>query len=53
MKLQSLKKDLKNNYNYESFKSRLDLIQNLSIFKKNKFIKQFNSSIFINNKKLL
>ena len=37
MKLQSLKKDLKNDYFYKSFKSRLDLAQNLSIIKKNKF----------------
>ena len=39
MKLQSLKKYLKNDHNYKSFKSRLDFAQNLSIFKKNKFIK--------------
>ena len=50
MKLKSLKKDSKNDHFDESFKSRLDLIQ---IIKKNKFIKQFDFSIFINNKKLL
>ena len=50
MKLKSLKKDLKNDYSDESPKSRSDLIQ---IIKKNKFIKQSNFSIFINNKKLL
>ena len=50
IKLKSLKKDSKNDHSNKSFKSRLNLIQ---IIKKNKFIKQFNSSIFINNKKLL
>ena len=50
MKLKSLKKDLKNDYFDELSKSRLDLIQ---IIKKNKFTKQSDSSIFINNKELL
>ena len=50
MKLKSLKKDLKNDYFEESFRSRSDLIQ---IIKKNKFTKQSNFSIFINDKKLL
>ena len=50
MKLQSLKKDLKNNHFNELFKSRLDLTQ---IIKKNKFTKQFNLSIFINDKESL
>ena len=42
MKLQSLKKDSKNDYLYYDLKNR-------SITKKNKFIKVFNSFIFINN----
>ena len=36
MKLQSLKKDLKNDYSDDTLRSRLDLIQ---IIKKDKFIK--------------
>ena len=50
MKLQSLKKDSKNDYSDESLKSRLNLIQ---IIKKDKFIKQSDFSIFINNKESL
>ena len=50
MKLKSLKKDSKNNYFDKSFKSRSNLTQ---IIKKDKFIKQFNLSIFINDKKSL
>ena len=50
MKLQSLKKDSKNNHLDDTPKSRSDLVQ---IIKKNKFIKQFNLSIFIDNKKPL
>ena len=36
MKLQSLKKDLKNDYFHKLFKSRLNLAQNYLIIKKNK-----------------
>ena len=50
MKLQSLKKDSKNDYLDESFKSRSDLTQ---IIKKDKFTKQFDLSIFIDNKESL
>ena len=50
MKLKSLKKDSKNDCFDDSPRSRLDLIQ---ILKKNKFTKQSNLLIFINNKKLL
>ena len=54
MKLQSLTKDLKNESDYaQSPKSRINLIQNYSIIKKNKFTKQFNFSIFINDKEPL
>ena len=54
MKLQSLTKDLKNKSDYaQSPKSRINLIQNYSIIKKNKFIKQSDFSIFIDNKEPL
>ena len=43
MKLQSLKKDSKNDYFYHEFK-------NYSIIEKDNFIKQFDSSISINDK---
>ena len=50
IELQSLKKDSKNDYFNEPLRSRSDLIQ---IIKKDKFIKQSNFSIFINNKEPL
>ena len=53
MKLKSLKKDSKNDHFDESLRSRLNLIQIHLIIKKDKFIKQFDLSIFIDNKKLL
>ena len=54
MKLQSLTKDLKNEGDYaQSPKSRINLIQNHSIIKKNKSIKQSNFSIFIDDKESL
>ena len=54
MKLQSLTEVLKNENDYVQLsKSRINLIQNHSIIKKNKFTKQFNFSIFINNKESL
>ena len=54
MKLQSLTKDLKNKNDHAQLpKSRINLIQNHSIIKKNKFTKQSDFPIFINNKKSL
>ena len=55
MKLKSLKKDSKNDYSDESPKSRPNLIRSdlIQIIKKDKFIKQSNFSIFINDKELL
>ena len=55
IKLKSLKKNSKDDYFDEPFKSRLNLIRSnlIQIIKKDKFTKQFNLSIFINNKELL
>ena len=55
MKLKSLKKDLKDDYSDKSFRFRPDLTRSnlVQIIKKDKFIKQSNSPIFIDNKKLL
>ena len=50
IELRSLKEDSKNDHSDEPFKSRSDLTQ---IIKKNKFTKQFDLSVFINDKKSL